>query len=62
LRGGEPEEGAPSSEESSLGKVVIASETGRSALKALEILDGAGVLLIVVTHYFATIWGPERRS
>ncbi len=45
-----------------MGKVVIASETGRSALKALEILDGAGALLIVVTHYFATIWGPERRS
>jgi len=45
-----------------LGKVVIASETGRSALKALEILDGAGVKLIVVTRYPATTWGPEGRS
>ena len=41
-----------------LNKVVIASETGRSALKALEIL-GTDVEIIVVTHYPATTWGPR---
>jgi hypothetical protein len=40
-------------------KVVIASETGRSALKALEIFRGADIKMVVVTHYPATTWGPK---
>jgi hypothetical protein len=32
-------------------KMVVASETGRSALKALEVLRGTEIKLIVVTHY-----------
>ncbi|MGD2201452.1 MAG: pyruvate kinase alpha/beta domain-containing protein [Candidatus Bathyarchaeota archaeon] len=39
--------------------VIIASETGRSALKALEIFLGADVKMVVVTHYPAKTWGPE---
>jgi hypothetical protein len=46
-------------EETGLSKVVIASETGRSALKALNIFKGARIKLIVVTHYPATTWGPK---
>jgi hypothetical protein len=46
-------------EETGVSKVVIASETGRSALKALEILGGAKIKLIVVTHYPAKTWGPK---
>lgn len=40
-------------------KVVIASETGRSALKALKIFRGADIKMVVVTHYPATTWGPK---
>jgi|GEM_PF-2770699 len=40
-------------------KVVIASETGRSALKALDIFRGSDVQLVVVTHYPATTIGPK---
>lgn len=40
-------------------KVVIASETGRSALKALKIFKDSNVQLIVVTHYPANTWGPK---
>lgn len=40
-------------------KVVIASETGRSALKALEIFHGRNIKIIVVTHYPASIWEPK---
>ena len=40
-------------------KVVIASETGRSAIKALEVFKATNVKLIVVTHYPATTWGPK---
>ena len=40
-------------------KVVIASETGRSALKALDIFRGKDINLIVVTHYPASTWGPK---
>ena len=40
-------------------KVVIASETGRSALKALDIFRGSDVQLVVVTHYTATTIGPK---
>jgi hypothetical protein len=39
--------------------VVIASETGRSALTALDLFEGSGAKLIVVTHYPATTWGPS---
>jgi hypothetical protein len=40
-------------------KMVVASETGRSALKALKILEGARISLIVVPHYPANSWGPK---
>ncbi len=40
-------------------KVVIASETGRSAVKALQKFQGTSVRLIVVTHYPAKTWGPK---
>lgn len=46
-------------EELGINKIVIASETGRSALKALEILHGMCIKMIVVTHYPATTWGPK---
>jgi uncharacterized protein YggU (UPF0235/DUF167 family) len=44
--------------ERGIAKVVVASETGRSALKALEVMQGSASL-VVVTHYPATTWGPE---
>ena len=40
-------------------KAVIASETGRSALAAVDIFRDAGVRLVVVTHDPATTWGPK---
>ena len=40
-------------------KMVVASETGRSALKALKVLNGTGIQLIVVTHPPATTAGPK---
>ncbi len=43
--------------ERKLQKMVVASETGRSALKALDILKGTKIKLIVVTHYPAKTWG-----
>jgi hypothetical protein len=46
-------------EELGIHQVVIASETGRSALKAVEVLRGTGVQIIVVTHYPAKTWGPQ---
>jgi len=46
-------------EERGIKKVVIASETGRSAVKALEIFRDTGVKLIVVTHYPSKTWGPR---
>lgn len=42
-----------------IGKVIIASETGRSAVKAVDILKEAKVKIIVVTHYPAETWGPK---
>lgn len=42
-----------------VGQVVIASETGRSALRALESFAGLPVRLIVVTHPPAETWGPK---
>lgn len=41
--------------------VIVASETGKSALMALEVFEGASIELIVVTHYPATTWGPKGR-
>jgi len=46
-------------EELGIDKVIIASDTGRSALKALHTFKGTDVKLIVVTHYPATTWGPK---
>lgn len=43
---------------SKISAVVIASETGRSAIKAVEIL-GNEIGVIVVTHYPAKTWGPK---
>lgn len=40
-------------------KIVIASETGRSALKAVDVFRETGVGVIVVTHYPAATWGPR---
>ena len=42
-----------------ISKVIVASETGRSALKALKIFRGTNVKLIVVTHYLAKTIGPK---
>jgi hypothetical protein len=42
-------------------KVVIASETGRSALKALEVFKGIDISIVVVTRYPATTIGPKVR-
>jgi hypothetical protein len=42
-----------------IGKIVVASETGRSALKALEVWEGAKISLIVVTHYPGRTPGPK---
>jgi hypothetical protein len=46
-------------EEEGVNKVVIASETGRSTIKALNIFKGTKTKLIVVTHYPATTWDPK---
>jgi len=46
-------------EKKDLNKIVIASETGRSAIKALDELKGTDIKMIVVTHYPATTWGPK---
>ncbi|MEM4581502.1 MAG: pyruvate kinase alpha/beta domain-containing protein, partial [Candidatus Korarchaeum sp.] len=46
-------------ENSNISKIVIASETGRSAVRALDIFRGTNVKIIVVTHYPAETWGPR---
>jgi hypothetical protein len=46
-------------EEANINKVVIASETGRSAIKALQVFKGTKIGIIVVTHYPAETWGPK---
>lgn len=46
-------------EEANLCQVVVASETGRSAIKALDVFNKTNIRLIVVTHYPATTWGPK---
>ncbi|MBU7030962.1 MAG: hypothetical protein HXS53_00395 [Theionarchaea archaeon] len=43
---------------SKISAVIIASETGRSAVKAVDILEGT-VDVVVVTHYPAKTWGPK---
>ncbi len=48
------EEGGPSI-------VVVASETGRSAVRALEMFQDSSIKLVVVTHYPATTWGPKGK-
>jgi hypothetical protein len=40
-------------------KMVVASETGRSALKALKVVKDTDIKLIVVTHYPDRTWGPK---
>lgn len=40
-------------------KMVVASETGRSALKALKVLKDTDIKLIVATHPPATTTGPK---
>ncbi|KPV63770.1 MAG: Pyruvate kinase, alpha/beta domain [Candidatus Bathyarchaeota archaeon BA1] len=45
--------------ETNIDRVVIASETGRSAIRALEVFKGASIKMVVVTHYPATTWGPK---
>lgn len=42
-------------------KVVIASETGKSALKALEVFKETGIKIVVVTHYPAFTPGPKGK-
>ena len=46
-------------QELGIDKVIIASETGRSALRALDVFRGTGTDLVVVTHYPATTWGSK---
>ena len=48
-------------EELGIKSIVIASETGRSALKALDVFRGCKTHLIVVTHYPAATWGPKGK-
>jgi hypothetical protein len=45
-------------DESKISTVVIASETGRSAIKGVDIL-GSDIDMVVVTHYPAKTWGPR---
>lgn len=45
----------------SMNEVVIASETGRSAIKALNVFSGTNIKMIVVTHFPATTWGPKGK-
>jgi len=40
-------------------KMVVASETGRSALQAFQVIKGLEIKLIVVTHYPDKTWGPK---
>ena len=46
-------------EQLGIDKVVIASETGRSALKALDVFRGLSTKIIIVTHYPGTTIGPK---
>jgi hypothetical protein len=42
-------------------KVILASETGRSALQATEIFQGTSVKIIVITHFPAFTDGPNGK-
>jgi hypothetical protein len=44
-----------------IGTMVVASETGRSALKAVRALEGKNIRLVVVTHPPATTGGPKGK-
>lgn len=46
-------------EELKINKIVIASETDRSALKAVDVFRAINTKIIVVTHYPATTLGPR---
>jgi len=46
-------------EEAKIRRVVIASETGRSAMRAIDIFRGANIEMIVATHYPAVTSGPK---
>lgn len=48
-------------EEDRVTAVVIASETGRSALTAVDVFTGVESNLVVVTHYPASTWGPKGK-
>ena len=39
--------------------VIIASETGRSAIKALKVFNDDRIRITVVTHYPSRTWGPN---
>jgi hypothetical protein len=41
--------------------VIVASETGKSSLRALHIFGDTSIRMVVVTHYPATTWGSQRR-
>ena len=48
-------------EELGINEVVIASETGRSALEAVDVFRGTEARIIVVTHYPAITPGPKGK-
>jgi hypothetical protein len=48
-------------QELAIRKVILASETGRSALEAVEIFRGSDLRLIVITHHPATTIGPKGK-
>lgn len=39
--------------------LIMASETGKSAIEALNTFKGTDIKMIVVTHYPAKTWGPK---
>lgn len=47
--------------ERGINNIIIASETGLSALKALEVFRDSAVKIIVVTHYPSSTVGPRGR-
>ena len=47
--------------ERGISNIVIASETGLSAMKAVEIFRGSGVKITVVTHYPSSTASPKGR-
>lgn len=47
--------------ESGIQKLVVASETGRSALRAVKLLKNTNLKLIIVTHYPESTYGPKGK-